>query len=475
MEDLCSKTHQNMGTHAKLSEGVQDLDNRTPSAHAWSNSLNESARQPLSAEPQDSALLTPLTEPSLGLFLKTATSLLQPVCLGASPVVVPGYLQGVPGGADTPVIAPGTGSLTLPLILDQPGLRYSRSQLLLQSSCLMPEQQHMSGAEQNCGPSQNPSMPLSQTQHIEGKPDPALHCSEFSTVLQEPFPVLRNCGSSACQGTRSVPSNSFSTSLSAQDAILPYLYTGLPLVSLVPPATLLVPYPLIVPLPVPLPIPVPIPVPFPDSKVLSGPSCAASTTKKNKGTQTTVNHNRNSDCRFLQLLALPTPSVSQQEVLDLRIKVAPVRAKQEAQFSLLQDSALDLSVAKQQYLESCSGNKLKCHENSSTNAELAERITSPIKHSQGHEPDRLHNHSNIDFGVQCKWTMEDCFTKSIEKSPGRAVSPLQAPAVFCKKLVRQPQEHMLTNRVVRLKRVTSRNMNIYPIKKQHVVTFIPGK
>ncbi|XP_036416966.1 retinoic acid-induced protein 2 [Colossoma macropomum] len=501
MEDLHSEIHQNSGIKTKASEGAEALDNRTLSTQAWSNNLNEPARQALSTDVavEDSALFTPLSEPSLGLIFKMATSLLQPLCLGGSPVVLPVHLQ-VAGGADpqvgqtvaSPVIAPSPASLSLPLILDQPGLQCLSSQLLLQSSCLIPEQQYLSGAEQNHGPSQNLSVPLSQPQHGEEKSDilsqpsdnSALHCSKFTTVLQEPFHFLRNYGSSPCQGTRSVPSNPFLP----QESPLPYLYTGSPLVSLVPPATLLVPYPLIVPLPVPLPIPIPIPIPvsFPDSKALSSSPSAAYSTKKNKSTQTskdafgipTVTHSTKSDCRCLQLPRLPLPSISQQEVLDLRIKVTPIQTKQEVQFPLPQDSALDLSVANNSYFKSCAGSKLKYYRNNSANEDLTERIIHPIKYSRRHEPNHLNSHSDIDFGTQYKWTKERYFSENTAKSAGqnsRVIGPLQTPAVFCEKLVRQPQEHILKNRVVKLKRMTSQSMNIHPVKKQHVATFRPTK
>ncbi|XP_017550078.1 retinoic acid-induced protein 2 [Pygocentrus nattereri] len=499
MEDLHSKIHQNSGIKTKASEGAEALNNRTLSTQAWSNNLNEPVRQALSTDVavEDSALFTPLSETSLGLIFKMATSLLHPLCLGGSPVVLPVHLQ-VAGGVDpqvgptiaSPVIAPSPGSLSLPLMLDQPGLQCLSSQLLLQSSCLVPEQQYLSEAEQNHGPSQNQSVPLSQPQHGNGKSDilsqpsdnSALRCSKFTTVLQEPFHFLRNYDSSACQGTRSVPSNPFLP----QESPMPYLYTGSPLVSLVPPATLLVPYPLIVPLPVPLPIPIPIPVSFPESKALSSSPSAAYSTKKNKSTQTskdafdipTSTHSTKSDCRCLQLPRLPLPSVSQEEILDLRIKVTPIQAKQKVQFPLLQDSALDLSVANNPHFESCAGSKLKCNRNYSANKELTERIFHPVKYSRRHEPNHLNSHSDIEFGMQYKWTKEQYFPENAAKSAGqnsRVTGPLQMPAVFCEELVRQPEEHMLKNRVVKLKRVTSRSMNIHPIKKQHVATFRPTK
>ncbi|KAL7833903.1 hypothetical protein AOLI_G00288630 [Acnodon oligacanthus] len=496
MEDLHNEIHQNSGIRTKASEGAAALNNRTLSTQAWSNNLNEHARQALSTDVavEDSALFTPLPETSLGLIFKMATSLLQPLCLGGSPVVLPVHLQ-VAGGVDpqvgpaiaSPVIAPSPGSLSLPLMLDQPGLQCLSSQLLLQSSCLVPEQQYLSGAEQNHGPSQNLSVPLSQPQPGSEKSDissppsdsSALHCSKFTTVLQEPFHFLRNYGS-ACQGTRSVPSNPFLP----QESPMPYLYTGSPLVSLVPPATLLVPYPLIVPLPVPLPIPIPIPIPvsFPESKALSGSPRAAYSTKKNKSTQTskdafdipTSTHSTKSDCRCLQLPRLPLPSVSQQEVLDLRIKVTPIQTQQKVQFPLPQDSALDLSVAaNSSHTQSCTSSKLKCYRNYSANEELTERIFHPVKHSQKHEPNRLNSHSDMEFGMQYKWTEEEYFTENAAKSAGQ--NSRITPAVFCEKLVRQPQEHTVKNRVVKLKRVTSQSMNIHPIKKQHVATFRPTK
>lgn len=490
MGDLHSELHQNKGI--KASEGARPLDNGALSTRAWSNSLNEPARQGLSADValEDAALFPLFSEPSLGLILKMSTSLVQPVCFGGAPVALPVHLQ-VTGGADpqvaqtigTTVIAPNPGSLCLPLILDKPGLQYLSSQLLLHSSCLIPEEQPLPGAEENHG--QNPSVPLSQPQHAEEKPEispqpldcPPLHCSKFTT---DPFPFFRNCAASSFQGTRSLSSNPFSAAFLPQDSTLPYPCTGSPLVSIVPPATLLVPYPLVVPLPVPLPIPVPIPVPFPDSKAFSGSFSTSRGTKKNKSTQTSVDNsglpmsseNRKPDCHFLQLGTLPP--ASPQEVLDLRIKVTPVQTEQEVRVSLPQDSALDLSVANSSHFRSCGGGTLKYPGINSTSEEPKEVVRRPLKYSQRHDPGHLSGRSKTELGIQYKWTLEERFDKITSKPPGQRGSfmrPLQRSTVGCKNLARQPQEHILKNK---LKRVSSQNINICPIKKQHLATFLPG-
>lgn len=57
-------------------------------------------------------------------------------------------------------------------------------------------------------------------------------------------------------------------------------------------------------------------------------------------------HNTMSGYDFLQLPTQTPPSpVSQEEVLDLSVKVVPTQTKQEFQVSYYQDNVMNLSVA----------------------------------------------------------------------------------------------------------------------------------
>uniref|UniRef100_A0AAY5E9E6 Uncharacterized protein n=1 Tax=Electrophorus electricus TaxID=8005 RepID=A0AAY5E9E6_ELEEL len=332
---------------------------------------NSAYKHKLAAE--DTALFALLSEPLVASILRMTASLLQPACLGGSPVTLPVHLQEAVG-ADThvsqtlatSVITPCPGARSIPMILDQSVVQYISSQPLAQSSCLIPEQQCLQNLPGHDVILQSTSVPSRQPWHTDRKsnlsspaPDsPPSHTSELAAAFQEHYSNLRNCVSSACKGTKS-PLNPVSETFFHPESALPYLHPASQLVSLVPPATLLVPYPLLVPLPVPLPIPIPIPIPV-------------SNMKKTKSTQTATDvsismstHSPNTGCCFLQLPMLHPSSVPQEEVLDLSVKATPIQSKQ-LQCSVLQDSALDLSVSCKPCTDSCSDSKSKFGRNSTS-------------------------------------------------------------------------------------------------------------
>ncbi|XP_076879272.1 retinoic acid-induced protein 2-like isoform X2 [Brachyhypopomus gauderio] len=471
MGDHRSETH-GVGEIRKTSVGSSDRSAHTLSSQTWSSSSNTSARPGLPSEvaAEDTAMFDLFPEPALAFILKMAASLLQPGCLGGSPVMLPVHLQGAAGAdthvsrtQDTSVTASCPSSVSLPLILDQSLLQYISSHLLAQSSCLIPEQQ----CHQNpLGPGavlRSASTPLSQPRCSGAKSNPsplpldspASQTAEFTAALQELYSTLKN------RGTRS-PADPVSETFFHPESALPCLHPSFPLVSLIPPATLLVPYPLLVPLPVPLPIPIPIPIPVSD-------------TTKSKST-----HIPKSDYYFLQLPTRPPPSLPQEEVLDLSVKFRPVQTQRHQ--CPIQDSALDLSVSGTPFAGSCGSGMSKYHVTNSTNVE---RDIRPLTYSQR----RVTCDTDVEFGSQYEWTMEveHLHRKSTTRQAGHSgrdatlrqrptadISVQDSLAVTGKIAINQPKDYFHKNKIKQLKRAIPQSINTHPVKKRHAMTFQPG-
>lgn len=487
MEAFHCEPCQIVGVETKAHNEADALEEHTLPSETWSKNSNKVTGPFHSSQMvvEDSTISIPFSEPLLSLILKMPASL-QPLCFGGSPVTLPVEVH-LAGGVEaqtiaTPVITPTPGCLTQPLIFDQPHIQC----LNPLSSCPITEQQNLLCSQQhNNELSQNLSLQMGQSQSGERKSNisqpvenTAMHSSEFLTALQESFPFLRNYSSSACRGS------SFSTGFILPDTALSHLYTGSPLVSLLPPATLLVPFPFVVPLPVPLPIPIPI---FPDPGSLSRTS---HTMKTSKSSQTMTEdipvctHNKMSGYNILQFPVQPPTPVSQEQVLDLTVKGVPIQTKQEVQFPFHQDNVLDLSMANKSCLETGQDTKLKHHGRNSTNEESTKLIL-PVKYSQTQGINQSNSYSDIEFSMQYKWTKKErCENYAIKYSGqnGRVMTPKQIPRVtqstkdtsvmFCEK---PPQGQVLKDRAVKQKRVKSQNINIPPIKKQHLMKFLPSK
>ncbi|XP_015273095.1 PREDICTED: retinoic acid-induced protein 2 [Gekko japonicus] len=337
----------------KLENGVAQLI----TAEAWninSADLMKKALSPLVTVPAPS-ILTPPAESQSGVALKVAATVLQPICLGDSPVVLPIHLQ-VAGSAapqiapasNTPYVMTTQGPVPLPVLLEQHVFQHLNSPLVLsQSSPCAPSPIHSNLF-------QGPSAPVGQPQLLDHKPSsqtqehvlpPVFQTPGFAAVLQDLFPTPGALGSSPYQpppDCSSVPTQPFSS----------------PLSPLVPPATLLVPYPVIVPLPVPVPIPIPIPIPVPhnaDSKAnLDRPKPASSFILHYcKGTQTPLEKEETKPFDFIHHRELPQLTrhtvikmSSENEVLDLSMKTAPLlKESEDSSQHSPEDGALDLSIA----------------------------------------------------------------------------------------------------------------------------------
>ncbi|XP_061483214.1 retinoic acid-induced protein 2 [Rhineura floridana] len=333
----------------KLENGVAQLI----TAEAWninSADLMKKALSPLVTVPAPS-ILTPPAESQSGVALKVAATVLQPICLGDSPVVLPIHLQLAGSTApqtapnsNTPYVMTTQGPVPLPVLLEQHVFQHLNSPLVLPQSSPCAANSIHSNLFQGC------SAPIGQPQLLDQKPSnpaqesvlpPVFQTPGFAAVLQDLFPTQGALGSSSYQPPPDCSS------------VPPPQPFSFPLSPLVPPATLLVPYPVIVPLPVPIPIPIPIPVPHSaESKAnVDCPKPAASFVLHScKGTQTPLEKEETKPFDFIhhrELSQLNRHTVikmsNENEVLDLSMKTAPLLKENENSQLSPEDSALDLS------------------------------------------------------------------------------------------------------------------------------------
>ncbi|NXT32892.1 RAI2 protein, partial [Pelecanoides urinatrix] len=337
----------------KLENGVAQLI----TAEAWninSADLMKKALSPLVTVPTPS-ILTPPAESQSGVALKVAATVLQPICLGDSPVVLPIHLQ-VAGSAApqmpatnaaTPYVMTTQGPVPLPVLLEQHVFQHLNSPLVLPPGAACP------ASPLHAGLFPGAAAPVGQPQLLDPKPSgqaqepvlpPVFQTPGFAAVLQDLFPSQGALGSTPCQ-----PPPDYTT--------LPPQAFGSPLSPLVPPATLLVPYPVIVPLPVPVPIPIPVPIPVPhgaEAKAAPDPPKPSLFTPHScKGTQTPLEKEETKPFDLLHPREFPQLSRhtvikmgGDNEALDLSMKGPPApRASEAAPPLPPEDGALDLSLA----------------------------------------------------------------------------------------------------------------------------------
>ncbi|XP_017667861.1 PREDICTED: retinoic acid-induced protein 2 [Lepidothrix coronata] len=343
----------------KLENGVAQLI----TAEAWninSADLMKKALSPLVTVPAPS-ILTPPAESQSGVALKVAATVLQPICLGDSPVVLPIHLQ-VAGSAApqmpatnaaTPYVMTTQGPVPLPVLLEQHVFQHLNSPLVLPPGAACP------ASPLHTGLFPGTTTPVGQPQLLDPKPSgqtqesvlpPVFQTPGFAAVLQDLFPSQGALGSAPCQ-----PPPDYAT--------LPPQAFSSPLSPLVPPATLLVPYPVIVPLPVPVPIPIPVPIPVPhgtEAKAAPDPPKPPLFTPHScKGTQTPLEKEETKPFELLHPREFPQLSRhtvikmgGENEALDLSMKGPPALRASEATLPPPpppppppEDGALDLSLA----------------------------------------------------------------------------------------------------------------------------------
>lgn len=485
-------------------------------------------------EPPAPSVVSPTADSPGGVALKVATTVLHPVCLGESPLMLPIHLQmagaagpqlGQMGAA--PYLLTSQSPVSLPLVLDQQVIQHMSPSVIPQTTNCpqMPLQNNVL-----C---QNPlafGLPQAVDQKAAGQTQDAnllslLQNPAFAAILQDLFPS--QAGSSTCQS----PGSTFFP--------LPPLtppYTS-PLAPLVPPATLLVPYPVIIPLPVPLPVPLPIPIPVPQTEDSKGnmpkPVCTVSKSTQTSPKDTTSPSVSSSRCMPSfqpQNVAPSLLPLDEGQALDLSVRACPVELKQEFP-SPQQDSVLDLSVP---------GVRKKCFQSDREVAFHSGQDTSGTSLSLGVECTQsldsklLGSLASLEFSRQHKWVVDSSAggssSLSQEASLSRAgnleiVSTSQTakvivsvkdaiPAILCGKIkglsgvstknfsikrdgsqgaslqqlyavpsASQGEQHdpnnplkkVPKNRAIKLKKVSSQEIHFLPMKKQRLAALLPRK
>uniref|UniRef100_A0A8C5WQ45 Retinoic acid induced 2 n=1 Tax=Laticauda laticaudata TaxID=8630 RepID=A0A8C5WQ45_LATLA len=515
----------------KLESGVAQLI----TAEAWninSSDLMKKALSPLVTVPAPS-ILTPPAESQSGVALKVAATVLQPICLGDSPVVLPIHLQvagsttpQIASNSNTPYVMTTQGPVPLPVLLEQHVFQHLNSPLVLpQNSPCAPSSIHSNLF-------QNSATPIGQSQLLDQKPSnptqdsvlpPVFQTPGFAAVLQDLFPNQGALSSLPYQPSPECP--------------LPSQPFSSPLTPLVPPATLLVPYPVIVPLPVPVPVPIPIPIPVPhgiESKVnLDYSKPAASFVLHScKGTQTPLEKEETKLCDFIHprgISQLNRHTVikmsNENEVLDLSMKTAPFLKENFVSCqNVPNDSALDLSITSFRKVNSIETTNLNCSGSmmDGTSHSVAEK---PHEIPTKAENNVISSSSSELLRQQSKWLVDQNSITTCEPTTGNNIEIVSTsqtakvivsvkdavPTIFCGKIKGlsgvstknfsfkrdMPQDSGLQcydvknqpevqdnaealrkpvkNRSVKLKKMNSQEIHILPIKKQRLAAFFPRK
>ena len=411
--DVCSSEVGGREITSKVEDGATPLI-PTDSCDGSTTGLSKGGLSNL-AEPPAQPVVTPAAESPGGVSLKVATTVLHPVCLGESPLVLPIHLQmaraagpqlGQMGAA--PYLITSQSPVSLPLVLDQQVIQHMSPSVIPQTgNCpQLPLQ--------NSVLCQNPltfGLPPVADQKSTGQTQDAnllalLQNPAFAAILQDLFPS--QAGSSTCQSPNS-------TFFPLPPLTPPY---SSPLAPLVPPATLLVPYPVIIPLPVPLPVPLPIPIPVLQTEDSKGnmpkPVCTVSKSTQTSPKDTTSPSFSSSKCvpQFQpQNVSQSSLPLDEGQALDLSVRACPVEPKQEYP-SLQQDSVLDLSVpgVRKKCVQSCSSNR-----SSGRDRELAFQssqdtsgtsLSLGVECTQSLDSKLLGSLASLEFSRQHKWVVD---------------------------------------------------------------------
>lgn len=514
--------------HSKAEDGGNPL---TPAESCGSGAAGLSkGGHPNLQEPPAPSVVSPAAEAPGGMALKVATTVLHPVCLGESPLMLPIHLQmagaagpqlGQMGAA--PYLITSQSPVSLPLVLDQQVIQHMSPSVIPQTTNCpqLPLQ--------NSVLCQNPltfGLPPAVDQKSAGQTQDAnllslLQNPAFAAILQDLFP------SQAGQS----PGSTFFP--------LPPLtppYTS-PLAPLVPPATLLVPYPVIIPLPVPLPVPLPIPIPVPQTEDSKGnmpkPVCTVSKSTQTSSKDTTSPALSSSRCvpsfqpRNVSPSSLP---LDEGQALDLSVRACPVELKQEYP-SPQQDSVLDLSVP---------GVRKKCVQSDrevafhSAQANSGTSLSLGVECTQSLDSKLLGSLASLEFSRQHKWVVDSSAGGSSSLSQEASLSGAgnleivstsqtakvivsvkdAIPAILCGKIkglsgvstknfsikrdgsqgaslqqlygvpsASQGEQHdpnnplkkVPKNRAIKLKKVSSQEIHFLPMKKQRLAALLPRK
>ncbi|XP_026910290.1 retinoic acid-induced protein 2 isoform X1 [Acinonyx jubatus] len=487
---------------------------------AWNINSTDLVKKALVTVPAPS-ILNPPAESQGGMALKVAATVLQPLCLGESPVVMPIHMQ--VEGSPAPELNPNghaayvmttQGPVQLPVVLEQHVFQHLNSPLVL------PQEAPCSSSAIHNNLFQGAEDPEARPQlldlRIPSRPqEPTL---PFEAVLQNLFPSQGALGPPPCQpppGYAPVPPQPFNS----------------PLSPLVPPATLLVPYPVIVPLPVPVPIPIPIPVPqSPESKLSSGFPKPPSSFGLHpfKGTPSPLEKEELKPFDILQpreYFQLSRHTVikmgSENEALDLSMKSVPWLKAGEASPPVCQeDAVLDLSLAAHRKSEP----PVETLYDSSSSVDSpghAGGMEVPFAPATAHGASAvMDSHVGGSNPAQLPGQPGQPSGEVKAENPMEIVSESQAtkvivsvedavPAIFCGKIKglsgvstknfsfkredsvlqgydinsqgeepmgsTEPLRKPVKNRSIKLKKVNSQEIHMLPIKKQRLATFFPRK
>ncbi|XP_021519989.1 retinoic acid-induced protein 2 [Meriones unguiculatus] len=491
---------------------------------AWNINSTDLVKKALVTVPAPS-ILNPPAESQSGMALKVAATVVQPVCLGESPVVMPIHMQ--VEGSSAPELNPSSnatyvmttqGPVQLPVVLEQHVFQHLNSPLVL------PQEAPCSSNAIHNNLFQGAENSQAQPQLVDLKIPSQPQEPTLEAVLQNLFPNQGSLGPPPCQ-----PPPAY--------APVPPQAMNSPLAPLVPPATLLVPYPVIVPLPVPVPIPIPIPVPqSSESKFSSNfPKPASSFSLHSfKGTQTTLEKDELKPLDILQpkeYFQLSRHTVikmgSENEALDLSMKSVPrLKAGETSPAIFQEDAVLDLSVAAHRKAEAPP-------ETLYDSSESADRQGHTVleKHPSGLEMPFVPAKSREAFAMMHSYISGSNGTEMVSQ-PSHPSSEVKAennieivsesqaakvivsvedavPTIFCGKMKglsgvstknfsfkredsvlqgydinsqgeeslgnAEPLVKPITNRSIKLKKVNSQEIHMLPIKKQRLATFYPRK
>ncbi|XP_023284460.1 retinoic acid-induced protein 2 [Seriola lalandi dorsalis] len=411
--DVCSSEVRGSEITSKVEDGATPVI-PADSCDSSTTGLSKGGLSNL-VEPPAPSVVTPTAESPGGVSLKVATTVLHPVCLGESPLMLPIHLQmagaagpqlGQMGAA--PYLITSQSPVSLPLVLDQQVIQHMSPSVIPQTTNCpqLPLQNNVL-----C---QNPltfGLPPPVDQKSVGQTQEAnllslLQNPAFAAILQDLFPS--QAGSSTCQS----PGSNFFP--------LPPLtppYTS-PLAPLVPPATLLVPYPVIIPLPVPLPVPLPILIPVPQTEDSKGsmpnPVCTVSKSTQTSPKDTTSPSLSSSKCLPLFQPQNVSPSSlppDEGQALDLSVRACPVEPKQEYP-SLQQDSVLDLSVpgVRKKCVQSCSSSSSPGRDRDSAFQSSQDTsgtsLSLGVECSQSLDSKLLGSLASLEFSRQHKWVVD---------------------------------------------------------------------
>ncbi|MBN3274800.1 RAI2 protein, partial [Polyodon spathula] len=504
--DMASSPTAVSTASGKLENGMTQLI----TAEAWNINPTGMMKKPLTPLVTVPAppMVTPSVESPTGVALKVAATVLQPICLGESPVMLPIHLQ-VAGSAtpqmnpagNTPYVMTSQGPIPLPLVLEQHVFQHLNSPMLSQGSSCPTISLQNNVLCQNSSLSFSHAPPLDQKSSSQAQEPgilPLFQNPGFTTILQDLFPSQSNLGPSVCHSAGSAPTDGFSSNFFP------------------PPPSQAYSSPL-------------SPLGFTDS-----PKSVCTLTKSTQTAKEawSPQHLQTSVVTHISQLAVSTTlPPNEGEALDLSIKALPLPTKQEVPYQ--QDSVLDLSmshVRKQGVPMS--------HSDTSKDPliSLVERPTRSGDESSSAaftlDVPRLNKGfqkvTSFEFSKQHKWLVDPnsnrpgcdpkCGGSNIEiVSTSQTAKVIVAvkdavPAIFCGKIKGlsgvstknfsfkrdSPQEAMLQqcydaktqaeqrdgndplkkplkNRGIKLKKINSQEIHILPIKKQRLAAFFPRK